>query len=1514
MQFNDQNTSNNQQSDDSAQAQQKSASVGSTVQPRRLLHGTLNKGGKYGLGAQRMSSGNVPSRPPPSALNKQVLANTRKPPLPKPAMSPTIAKPEVANIEKMSAKVNSIQKKSDEPNPAEKNKEVTDVKDLGGSSKISQVEIREEQEEQQRAALQNSAQQQSSVQFPQVSQSNAQSKDTSQNSSLNTSLNEWLQSTENDADPVQLNKIQDSVEDNQPNLEEEGDNNNQIDDLTQAILKAYEQKAKQHSSQAQNRASSSVSQRKEQDLDFFENLAQERIEKTCDEQQNQHTTATMSPETGAQQQVQQSPQPRHQQQKEPSSAKQHLQTAALQAISADQNQKLSAILMNDMQHQEADQVDPAMEFFSSSPSTQATSTTVQDSMNINALRGVLKGGADENEGEIISSAPRPSSAPKIKQNLPSMHRSASAAYRDYWSQYYGCETQENQLSQHTEPTQNQSESVQNQQNLAQQQEQRQTYGGNQVQCSSQQQEQAAQDQGQWQAQYVHSSIQFQQQAQGQSSAQAFQLGLSPVVRSALQHSDSIPGESPIITTMRSNHLQYESTPEQFQKQQSYQNYQQQYVQNQHSSQQVIQSGVQEVYNARSSFYQNQNQGYDTTQHQQESQRTMDVTPQSWDDIGYVQPVVPATQQWDPNYQFQYIEPSQNQMDTAKYIQQSTVQFYQHMGNEQMPGLQTQESAHLSHSYFQPPVQQQQLTSSPPRSVQEALTCAIGRPPINLIAFGFGGKLIEVQPFPNSLLQTGSNVNIHNSFIEFVQTKTFPGPGRPQLESEYACMQKHIGPLLGSSVSKDRLLNFIQERIEQCEQEEISSFPLNELQMLWKLLGFLVKTGGKFHPSSAKNPSQNLNQELADILLSNVSQTETVRINQFGQPPLVVNPNVVYEVEQLLIRGQMQEAMECAAQGEMWGVALLLGRFCGEQAFKEIAWKMGQRVSSSGSPLNTICSLLAGQCQQLFQCELSNECAMWRENLAAMVMNRIPGDMEAMVKLGDKLQKDKRSTIPSHTCFIMARKQTDFCDQFTLPNEPNPQMVLVGCDHIANPRSLLSPLAIQRTEIYEWILHQAHQDTNILVAFLPYKLVYAYLLLDYGLVNEAARYCQVGMSMLGKLQNSRNSRIGGNVQLWWMQLQELQNRIQVYVDCFGVQISQKQAGLFGGLGKLIERGIDHIVGGSKIVQQTQTQQDGIQTKRPSSASVEYGTSHVVQGYQSPALQYQPKHNYSGSVQSDISRGISRSSSARSLQQQASTHQCNGTPHTNTTEGGWLSRFLGLGTSSTSKQKHYTATGQYEMPGNIQNKEQGASYFEQQQEKPRQVLAPPPVLSNTQQMHVNRDNIDARYVNTLRPSSPSGSQHSMQGSVSLPFRVPRPNRPNSAPSKVKHPIQSTVGIGTTQPHPPSAVPPPSQQYQGNQLQFHQPIYFQQPHYNAPIQRSGSGGGDNKQIQNITPVQKPFQSHSHSMNQYSKFTLPQPLLYQQQSFYQTQDKEQIEHQRGSFVSSVVDSAQEEMENLEL
>ena len=120
-------------------------------------------------------------------------------------------------------------------------------------------------------------------------------------------------------------------------------------------------------------------------------------------------------------------------------------------------------------------------------------------------------------------------------------------------------------------------------------------------------------------------------------------------------------------------------------------------------------------------------------------------------------------------------------------------------------------------------------------------------------------------------------------------------------------------------------------------------------------------------------------------------------------------------------------------GKLWGPALLLARTCSDKAFTETAAAMAEGSTTAGTPLHTLALLMSGKSDavhaghaepaalsgaeqssspfaQAVQSRSAALLSQWQGNLAIMAANRVAGDEAAMVKLGDRLWRERSQVL------------------------------------------------------------------------------------------------------------------------------------------------------------------------------------------------------------------------------------------------------------------------------------------------------------------------------------------------------------------------------------------------------------------------------------------------------------------------------------------------------------------------
>ncbi|KAL0329538.1 UNVERIFIED_CONTAM: protein transport protein SEC16B [Sesamum radiatum] len=265
-----------------------------------------------------------------------------------------------------------------------------------------------------------------------------------------------------------------------------------------------------------------------------------------------------------------------------------------------------------------------------------------------------------------------------------------------------------------------------------------------------------------------------------------------------------------------------------------------------------------------------------------------------------------------------------------------------------------------------------------------------------------------------------------------------------------------------------------------------------------------------------------------------------------------------EVQNLLVSGRKKDALQCAQDGQLWGPALVLAAQLGDQFYVETVKQMALRQLVAGSPLRTLCLLIAGQPADVFSADSTAISSMpgafnmpqqpaqfgangmlddWEENLAVITANRTKDDELVLIHLGDCLWKERSDIIAAHICYLVAEASFE-------PYSDTARLCLVGADHWKIPTDLcqsgsnsgasgysftlkgirLKPIIISistlRTEIYEYSKTLGNSQF-VLLPFQPYKYVYALMLAEVGRMAEALKYCQ---AVSKSLKTGRKSEV------------------------------------------------------------------------------------------------------------------------------------------------------------------------------------------------------------------------------------------------------------------------------------------------------------------------------------------------------------------------------------------------------
>ncbi|CAI9759454.1 unnamed protein product [Fraxinus pennsylvanica] len=551
--------------------------------------------------------------------------------------------------------------------------------------------------------------------------------------------------------------------------------------------------------------------------------------------------------------------------------------------------------------------------------------------------------------------------------------------------------------------------------------------------------------------------------------------------------------------------------------------------------------------------------------------------------------------------------SQNQNDfSSSAVSQGFVPGGNFSQQFNQPRINQNEHKHAPNDYYSNQssltFSQQQLQSVRQfSSAPAAGRSSAGRPSHALVTFGFGGKLIVMKD--NSSIESstfgsqnplGSSISVLNLaevVNEKVNASSIGMGGDSYLQ--VLCRQSFPGPLTSGSLGVKELNRWIDERIMNSGSPDMDYRKGEVLRLLLSLLKIACQYYGKlrspFGSDAALKESDVPDSAVAKLFAS--AKKNGTQFSQYGAVSHCLQhlPSEgqlrasAAEVQSLLVSGRKKEALQYAQEGQLWGPALVLAAQLGDQFYVETVKQMALRQLVVGSPLRTLCLLIAGQPADVFSADSTADSSMagavnmpqqpaqfgakgmlddWEENLAVIAANRTKDDELVLIHLGDCLWKERSDIIAAHICYLVAEANFEAYSD-------SARLCLVGADHWKFPRTYASPEAIQRTEIYEYSKMLGNSQFTLL-PFQPYKLVYAHMLAEVGRMSDALKYCQ---AVLKSLKTGRSLEVESLRQV----VSSLEERIKAHQQG-GFSTNLAPAKLVGKLLNLFDSTAHRVVGG------------------------------------------------------------------------------------------------------------------------------------------------------------------------------------------------------------------------------------------------------------------------------------------------------------------------------------------------
>ncbi|KAG8094149.1 hypothetical protein GUJ93_ZPchr0012g20605 [Zizania palustris] len=479
----------------------------------------------------------------------------------------------------------------------------------------------------------------------------------------------------------------------------------------------------------------------------------------------------------------------------------------------------------------------------------------------------------------------------------------------------------------------------------------------------------------------------------------------------------------------------------------------------------------------------------------------------------------------------------------------------------------------------------------------------GRPPHTLITFGFGGKLVVVRETSSMSTNFGSGnqgnscgtvsiLNVSEIIADKIDHPSIPNSSALSY-FRALCREPIPGPLVGGSAATKDVNKWLDDITGRCDSSIREFQGGDDQKLLISLLKILCQHYGKLRSPFGSDPSQEDvdGPEMAVTKLFSSCKGSGGHKGVYGAivhcmknlPTENQIQATAKEVQNLLVSGRRKEALQYAQQGQLWGPALILALQLGDKFYVDTVKKMAYYHFVSGSPLRTLCLLIAGQPADVFNVEspvdanygnlhspqqsveATNTKGMlddWQENLAIITANRTKGDDLVITHLGDCLWKEKNEVTAAHSCYLAAELNIESYSETA-------RMCLIGADHLRCPRTFTSPEAIQRTEVYEYAKILGNSQ-YILLPFQPYKLIYAYMLAEVGKVSDSLRYCQSCLKLL------KASGHAPELEAWKQLFSSLEERIRTHQQG-GYGTNLAPAKLVGKIFTSIDKSLSRMMG-------------------------------------------------------------------------------------------------------------------------------------------------------------------------------------------------------------------------------------------------------------------------------------------------------------------------------------------------
>jgi len=192
-----------------------------------------------------------------------------------------------------------------------------------------------------------------------------------------------------------------------------------------------------------------------------------------------------------------------------------------------------------------------------------------------------------------------------------------------------------------------------------------------------------------------------------------------------------------------------------------------------------------------------------------------------------------------------------------------------------------------------------------------------------------------------------------------------------------CHQPIPGPLVGGSAASkdvnkwlDDIIGAYESSLTEFQQDDVQKVLISLLKILCQHYG---KLRSPFGSDSSHEGIDGPEMAVTKLFSSCKSSANMKGYGAMGHcmrnlPSENQVQATAQEVQNLLVSGRKKEALQHAQEGQLWGPALILALQLGDKFYADTVKKMAQCHFVYGSPLRTLCLLIAGQPADVFNFE------------------------------------------------------------------------------------------------------------------------------------------------------------------------------------------------------------------------------------------------------------------------------------------------------------------------------------------------------------------------------------------------------------------------------------------------------------------------------------------------------------------------------------------------------------------